>query len=110
MDLALEKLRIIKFSQKILKTSQKTLKMDENILKDIHILKLNILGCDYKMNGKNDIHVIESNVRHIQEMKGNFKQIVYKTWPRTCGGIVFKFYKKQTNSENHEIHQDLMIS
>jgi hypothetical protein len=29
-----------------LKNSRKTLKMDEHILKDIHILKLNILGCD----------------------------------------------------------------
>ena len=37
--------------------------MDEDILKIIHILKLNILGCDNKMNGKNDIHVIESNLR-----------------------------------------------
>ena len=45
MDLALEKLRII-FSQKNLEISQKTLKMDEDILKVIHILKLNILECD----------------------------------------------------------------
>jgi hypothetical protein len=32
--------------QKNMKNSRKTLKMDEHILKDIHILKLNILGCD----------------------------------------------------------------
>ena len=45
MDLALEKSRI-KFPKKFQEISQKTLKMDEDILKDIHILKLNILGCD----------------------------------------------------------------
>ena len=45
MDLALEKLRI-NFPKKIQEISQKTLKMDEDILKDIRILKLNILGCD----------------------------------------------------------------
>ena len=32
--------------QKNLKNSRKTLKMDKHFLKDIHILKLNILGCD----------------------------------------------------------------
>ena len=45
MDLALEKSRI-KFPKKFQEISRKTLKMDEDILKDIHILKLNILGCD----------------------------------------------------------------
>jgi hypothetical protein len=44
MDLALWKKRII--SRKIWKILEKTLKMDEHILKYIHILKLNILGCD----------------------------------------------------------------
>jgi hypothetical protein len=32
--------------QKILENSQKTLLIDGHILKDIHILKLNILWCD----------------------------------------------------------------
>jgi hypothetical protein len=32
--------------QKNLENSQETLKMDKHIVKDIHILKLNILGCD----------------------------------------------------------------
>ena len=45
-----------------------------------------------------------------REMKENFKHLVHETWPRMCGRITFKFYKKQTNSENHEICQDLMIS
>jgi hypothetical protein len=41
--------------QKNLENSQKTLKMDKHIVKDIHILKLNILGCDswYSASGVN---------------------------------------------------------
>ena len=46
----------------------------------------------------------------IQEMKGNFEHLVHETRPRTCGRMVFKFLKKQTKTENHEICQDLMIS
>jgi hypothetical protein len=34
------------FQKKNLENSRKTLLIDEHILKDIHILKLNILGCD----------------------------------------------------------------
>jgi predicted metallo-beta-lactamase superfamily hydrolase len=37
--------------QKILENSRKTLKIDEHILKDNHILKLNILGCDICHHG-----------------------------------------------------------
>jgi hypothetical protein len=37
-------MRII--ARKILENSRKTLLIDEHILKDTHILKLNILGCD----------------------------------------------------------------
>ena len=38
------------------------------------------------------------------------EQLVQETRPRTCGRMVFKFIKKQTKTENHEICQDLMIS
>ena len=30
----------------------------------------------------------------IQEQTTNFEHLVHETWPRTCGRIVFKFYKK----------------
>ena len=46
----------------------------------------------------------------IHEQTTNFEHIVHETWPRTCGRVVFKFYKKQTKSENHETCQDVMIS
>ena len=46
----------------------------------------------------------------IQEQTTNFERLVHETWPRTCGRVVFKFYKKQTKSENHETCQDVMIS
>ena len=46
----------------------------------------------------------------IQEQTTNFEHLVHETWPRTCGRVVFKFYKKQTKSENHETCQDVMIS
>ena len=46
----------------------------------------------------------------IQEQTTNFEHLVHETWPRTCGRIVFKFYKKQTKFENHETCQDVMIS
>ena len=47
---------------------------------------------------------------HIQDQTTNFEHLVHETWPRTCGRVVFKFYKKQTKSENHETCQDVMIS
>ena len=43
-------------------------------------------------------------------MKRNFEHLIQETRPQTCGRMVFKFKKKQTKSENHEICQDLMIS
>ena len=46
----------------------------------------------------------------IQERTQNFGHLVHETWPRTCVRSVFKFYKKQTKSENHETCQDIMIS
>ena len=46
----------------------------------------------------------------IKEHTTNFEHLVHETWPRTCGRVVFKFYKKQTKSENHETCQDVMIS
>jgi hypothetical protein len=49
MDLALGEMRII--ARKILENSRETLLIDEHILKDTHILKLNILGCDNTLYG-----------------------------------------------------------
>ena len=46
----------------------------------------------------------------IQEQTTNFEHLVHETWPRTCGRVVFKFYKKQTKSKNHKTCQDVMIS
>ena len=43
-------------------------------------------------------------------MEGNFEQLAHEIWPRMCSWILLKFYKKQINSENHEICQDIMIS
>ena len=45
-----------------------------------------------------------------QEQTTNFEHLVHETWPRTCGRVVFKLYKKQTKSENHETWEDVMIS
>ena len=46
----------------------------------------------------------------IQEQTTNFEHLVHETWPRTCGRVIFKLYKKQTKSENHETCQDVKIS
>jgi len=46
----------------------------------------------------------------IQEQTTNFEHLVHETWPQTCGRVVFKFYKKQTKSENHETCWDVVIS
>jgi len=46
----------------------------------------------------------------IQERTRNFEYLVHETWPRTCVQSVFKFYKKQTKSENHETCWDVVIS
>jgi hypothetical protein len=40
----------------------------------------------------------------------NFEHCVCETWAQTCGGNVWKIYKKQTKSENHEIRRVAMIS
>ena len=47
---------------------------------------------------------------HIQEHTTNFKHLIHETWPQTCGRVVFKFYKKQTKTENLETCRDVMIS
>ena len=46
----------------------------------------------------------------IQERTRNFGHLVHETWPRTCVRSVFKLYKKQTKSENHETCWDVVIS
>ena len=40
-------------------------------------------------------------------MEGKFG---HEPWPRMCGQINLKFYKKQTKSENHKICHDIIIS
>ena len=47
---------------------------------------------------------------NVEDLKQKFKYLVRKTFPGTCDQIGFKFYKKQMNSENHEICLDVMIS
>ena len=59
---------------------------------------------------KYNIHVMDSNVSLIHEMEGNFEHLSHEPWPRTCGRIVLKLYKKLTKSENHKICHDIMIS
>ena len=59
---------------------------------------------------ENDIHVFSIMWGRIQDQTTNFKHLVHETWPRTRGRVVFKFYKKQTKSENHKTYQDVMIS
>ena len=46
----------------------------------------------------------------IQERTRNFGHLDHETWLRTCVRSVFKLYKKQMKSENHETCQDVMIS
>ena len=46
----------------------------------------------------------------IQEGTQNFGHLVHETCPRNCVWSVFKFYKKQTKSENHETCWDAVIS
>jgi hypothetical protein len=70
MDLALWKKRII--TRKIWKNSQKILKIDEHILKDTHILKLNILGCDMPPTNGWTNGCGESHLRH--HVEGCFEE------------------------------------
>ena len=44
----------------------------------------------------------------IQDQTTNFEHLVHETWPRTCVWSIFKFYKKQTKSKNHETCQDII--
>ena len=49
-----------------------------------------------------------THIEHLfMKSRKNFKHIVKKTRPARAD---FKFYKKQTKSENHEIWQDVKIS
>jgi hypothetical protein len=56
MDLTLVQMRII--ARKILENSRETLLIEEHILKDTHILKLNILGCDTMLAINKNFHRI----------------------------------------------------
>ena len=47
---------------------------------------------------------------NVEDLNGKLKYLVRKTFPGMCDRIGFKFYKKQMNSENHEICHDIMIS
>ena len=46
----------------------------------------------------------------IQGQTINLEHCVRETWAETRGGNVWKFYKKQTKSKNHEIHRVVRIS
>ena len=43
----------------------------------------------------------------IQEWARNFGHLVHETCPRNYVRSVFKLYKKQTKSENHETRSDI---
>ena len=63
-----------------------------------------------KMNGKMIFMLFSIVWGRIQDQTTNFEHLVHETWPRTRGRVIFKFYKKQTKSKNHETCQDVMIS
>ena len=63
-----------------------------------------------KINGKMIFMLFSVMRGRIQEQTTNFEHLVHETWPRTCGQVIFKFYKKQTKTENLETCQDVMIS
>ena len=63
-----------------------------------------------KMNEKMIFMLFSIMWGHIQEQTINFEHHVHETWPRTYGRVVFKFYKKQTKTENLETCRDVMIS
>ena len=46
----------------------------------------------------------------IQERTRNFGHLVHETCPQNCVWSVFKFYKKQMKTENHESCWDVVIS
>jgi len=46
----------------------------------------------------------------IEERTRNFGHLVHETCPRNCVWSVYKFYKNQTKSENHETCWDVVIS
>ena len=47
-----------------------------------------------KINGKMIFMLFSIMWGRIQEQTTNFEHLVHETWPRTCGWVVFKFYKK----------------
>ena len=61
-------------------------------------------------DSKNYSHITECSVRPYPGTDQNFRHLVHETWPRTCVRSVFKFYKKQTKSKNHETYWDVVIS
>ena len=63
-----------------------------------------------KMNEKMIFMLFSIMWGRIQEQTTNFEHLVHETWPLTCGRVVFKFYKKQTKTENLETCRDVMIS
>ena len=63
-----------------------------------------------KMNGKMIFMLFSIMWGRIQEQTTNFEYLIHETWPRTCGRVVFKFYKKQMKTENLETCRDVMIS
>ena len=77
-----------------------------------NFLDLNCKGFEYpkKVNKKMIFLSLSLMWDRIQGQTRNFEHRVRETWPQTCGGNVWKFYKKQMKSENHEIHRVVTIS
>ena len=46
----------------------------------------------------------------IQELAWNYEHLVVVTWRCTCGKSVFKLYKIQTKSKNHETCRGVLLS
>jgi hypothetical protein len=62
------------------------------------------------MNGKILFVLLSVVWGRIQEHARNFERLVQKTRPPTCERMVFKLYKMQTKSENHETCRDVSLS
>ena len=77
-----------------------------------NFLDLNCKGFEYpkKVNKKMIFLSLSLFWDRIQGQTRIFEHRVRETWAETRGGKVWKFYKKQTKSENHEIRRVVMIS
>jgi hypothetical protein len=54
--------------------------------------------------------LLSTSYDRFQERTENFEHHAHLTWPWTCHSGVYKLYKTQTKSENHETYPHVMIS